>query len=82
MTKTEETNDGPLLIEVTPEIAYYLDKILKHLPDEADVTTIEQLIAIAVSQFAVRLDNGDTQFVLDTNSEQAHSATEVTEGNA
>ena len=76
MTDQKQTDDESVFVEITPEIASHLLVIWEHMPEEEEEPTLEELVAMAVSNFRWRLEHAGTQILSKEESEKIINARE------
>jgi len=76
VTSQKQTDDEPLFVEITPEIASHLLVIRQHMPEGEEEPTVEELVAIAVSYFSSRLEHDGTQILSKEESQKKINARE------
>jgi hypothetical protein len=68
--------DEPLLLEITPEIASDLLVICQYMPESKEEPTLEEILAITVSNFRVQLEYAGTQVLSKEEAEKVINARE------
>ena len=72
----DEPEDEPLLLEITPEIASDLLVIFQYMPESKEEPTLEETLAIIVSNFRVQLEYAGTQVLSKEEAERVINARE------
>ena len=73
VTEEQQTEDGPLFLEITPKIASDLISIYNHIPKTEEEPTLEEVVAMAVSYFRSRLEQG-TEILIGEGTDKVLNA--------